>query len=411
MNTLELAQKARAAATLLPALSETKRQEALRAIAKHLRLEQDELMTQNRLDVEAARAAGLSSALIDRLALGAKHVEAMAMALEEIAAAPSVVGMIVEEQTRQDGLVIQKQRIPLGVIGMIFESRPNVVIDGAALAIKSGNAIILKGGKEAQHSNRWLADCVRQAIKGLLPDDAVTLIETREEVGELLKLSQYIDLMVPRGGEKLIRFVRENATMPVVAHDRGLCHTYIHADAKTDYVKNIVINAKAQRPSACNATETLLVHKDFSKSVLQDTLKALTEAKVTLHACPRTQALANGALTLTPTDLDTEWLDFHLNVLMVDSAAEALAHIQRHGTRHTEAVLAEDPKVIELFMNGIDASCIAINASTRFNDGGELGLGAELGISTSKLHAYGPMGAKEMTTTRFIVRGKGHVRS
>jgi len=297
------------------------------------------------------------------------------------------------------------------VIGMIFESRPNVVIDGAALAIKSGNAIILKGGKEAQCSNRWLAQCVRRSLQGILPEDAVTLIETREEVGELLKLNQYIDLMVPRGGENLIRYVRERATMPVVAHDRGLCHTYVHQDAKPEYVQKIVLNAKAQRPSACNATETLLVHKDFSTSVLRDTLKALDEAKVTLHTCPRSTPLAPRAQALSATDLDTEWLDFHLNVLVVESAQEALAHIQRHGTRHTESILSEDAAVIELFMNGIDASCIAINASTRFNDGGELGLGAELGISTSKLHAYGPMGAKEMTTTRFLVRGTGHVRT
>jgi len=410
MSTLELAKKAKAAALQLPACSEAQRQKALRAIAANLRAGTDELMAENFKDVTAARAANLGSALIDRLALGVKQIEAMARACEEIAAAPAVVGMIVESQTRPDGLIIQKQRIPLGVIGMIFESRPNVVIDGAALAIKSGNAIILKGGKEAQFSNAWLAKAVVASLKGILPENGVTLIETRDEVTELLKLRQYIDLMVPRGGEKLIRYVRENATMPVVAHDRGLCHLYIHSDADVDQVESIVLNAKVQRPSACNAMETLLVHKDFPQSALITTLTALRQQNVEIHACPRSQTLIAGIQSAVEADYNTEWLDYKMSLKIVDSADEALKHIQEHGTQHTEAVLTKNSKVIEQFLNGIDASCLAINASTRFNDGGELGLGAELGISTSKLHAYGPMGAKEMTTTRFIVRGDGHVR-
>ena len=410
MSTLELAKKAKAAALQLPACGEADRQQALRAIAAALRAGTDELMAENFKDVTAARAANLGSALIDRLALGVKQIEAMARACEEIAAAPQVVGMIVESQTRADGLVIQKQRIPLGVIGMIFESRPNVVIDGAALAIKSGNAIILKGGKEAQHSNAWLAQTVVATLKGILPDNSVTLIETRDEVTELLKLREYIDLMVPRGGEKLIRYVRENATMPVVAHDRGLCHLYIHSDADVAQAQALVLNAKVQRPSACNALETLLVHKDFPQEALIAMLTALQAAKIEIHACPRSWPLVAGLLAATAADYDTEWLDYKMSLLIVDSADEALKHIQLHGTQHTEALLTKNPQVIEQFLNGIDASCLAINASTRFNDGGELGLGAELGISTSKLHAYGPMGAKEMTTTRFIVRGDGHVR-
>lgn len=410
MSTRELAQKAKIAAGQLPACSEADRQKALRAIAVALRAGTDELMAENTKDVNAARAANLGSALIDRLALGVKQIEAMARACEEIAAAPAVVGMIVEEQKRADGLLIQKQRIPLGVIGMIFESRPNVVIDGAALAIKSGNAIILKGGKEAQHSNAWLARKVTDTIRGILPDNSVTLISTRDEVTELLKLREYIDLMVPRGGEKLIRYVRENATMPVVAHDRGLCHLYIHSDAEVSKVKEVVLNAKVQRPSACNAMETLLVHRDFPVEALKTTLQALLNDKIEIHACPRSQALVQGLLPASAQDFDTEWLDYKMSLKIVDSSEEALKHIQQHGTQHTEAVLTKNPQVIEQFLNGIDASCLAINASTRFNDGGELGLGAELGISTSKLHAYGPMGAKEMTTTRFIVRGDGHVR-
>jgi glutamate-5-semialdehyde dehydrogenase len=410
MSTRELAQLAKIAAVQLPACTEANRQKALRAIAVALRTGTDDLMAENFKDVTAARAAGLGSALIDRLALGVKQIEAMARACEEIATAPQVVGMIVEEQKRSDGLLIQKQRIPLGVIGMIFESRPNVVIDGAALAIKSGNAIILKGGKEAQHSNAWLAKAVAKSIQGILPNNSVTLIETREEVTELLKLREYIDLMVPRGGEKLIKYVRENATMPVVAHDRGLCHLYIHSDADVAQVQTVVLNAKVQRPSACNAMETLLVHKDFPVDALIATLTALRQQNVEIHGCPRSQKLLAGIQSAQEADYDTEWLDYKMSLKIVDSADEALKHIQQHGTQHTEAVLTKNPQVIEQFLNGIDASCLAINASTRFNDGGELGLGAELGISTSKLHAYGPMGAKEMTSTRFIVRGSGHVR-
>ena len=411
MDILAWAKAAKQSALKLQGLSERERRAVLTRLAALLRGSCDRLMEHNQRDVAEARAQNLSSALIDRLALGVKNVEAMAQACEEIAAAPQVVGMIVEEHTRPDGLIIQKQRIPLGVIGMVFESRPNVVIDGAALAIKSGNAIILKGGKEAQHSNRFLANLAREALKGVMPAEAVTLVETREEVAELLKLHQYIDLMVPRGGEKLIQYVRSHATMPVVAHDRGLCHTYLHADADASKVAALVLNAKAQRPSACNATETLLVHEDFPRETLLATLRELMAKNVTIHACARSQALLPGLKAARPEDFDTEWLDFQLSLKLVGSAQEALEHIQRHGSHHTESVVTRDQAVIELFLNGIDASCIAINASTRFNDGGELGLGAELGISTSKLHAYGPMGAKEMTTTRFIVRGQGHVRT
>ncbi len=410
MELRQKAQAAKAAALILQGKSEAERQQVLRLLASKIRNGADELMAENQKDVAEARAQNLSPALIDRLALGAKQIEAMALACEQIAAAAQVVGLIVHEERRADGLLIQKQRIPIGVIGMVFESRPNVVIDGAALAIKSGNSIILKGGKEAQHSNRWLAQKVRDTLAGTLPVDSVILLETRAEVTELLKLNQYIDLMVPRGGEKLIHFVRHHATMPVVAHDRGLCHTYLHADAHPQQALDLILNAKVQRPSACNATETLLVHRAFPTEALRAILLALQNHQVIIHACPRTHGLVAGLKAAQESDFDTEWLDYQLSLKMVDSAEAALTHIQTHGTHHTEAIVTQDAQVAELFLNGIDASCIAINASTRFNDGGELGLGAELGISTSKLHAYGPMGAQEMTTTRFVVRGQGHIR-
>lgn len=409
MTLLDSAQAAKAASTRLLALSERDRQRALRSIAHALRSSAEEILIENQRDLAAN--AQLGEALRNRLTLTKESIEAMARALESIAAAPQVVGQIVSETRRPDGLVIQKQRIPLGVIAMIFESRPNVVVDGAALAIKSGNAIILKGGKEAQHSNRVLFDLIQTATTDLLPAGSITLVETREAVDELLKLNAYVDLVVPRGGEALIRHVRQHATMPVVAHDRGLCHIYVHHDAREDFVKRIVVNAKTQRPGVCNAMETLLVHRDFSRPLLVELLGELAASGVVIHACENSRDLVPGLVPAAPEDWNTEWLALAMNLKLVASSAEALAHIQRYGSHHTEALLTEDPRLVEEFLNHIDASCLAINASTRFNDGGELGLGAELGISTSKLHAYGPMGAQEMTTTRFVVTGTGHIRN
>lgn len=390
MSMLEMAKKAKAASQTLQGLSEEMRLTALDAISKALITHIDEILAENAKDIEEAKKNQLSSAMLDRLTLTEKSVLGLSVMCTEVANQKQVVGMIVESHTRQDGLKIQKQRIPLGVIGMIFESRPNVVVDGAALAIKSGNAIILKGGKEAQHSNRILFQIISEATHSVLPEGSINLIETREDVAELLKLNEFIDLMVPRGGSALIQHVKAHATMPVVAHDKGLCHLYVHADCAVDAVA-IVLNAKVQRPGVCNALETLILHENYKDN--DKILKALTDAGVELKA-----------------DYDVEWLEKKISVKKVKSHQEAIAHIKQYGSHHTEAILAQDPKVIEEFMNALDASCIAINASTRFNDGGELGLGAELGISTSKLHAYGPMGAAEMTTTRFIVTGQGHIR-
>ena len=395
MNILSLAIQAKDASLKLQSLSEEMRLTALDAISKALLSHEDEILRENKKDLEDARTNNLSSAMLDRLTLTQKSIFALSVMCTEIANQKQVVGMIVESHTRNDGLLIQKQRIPLGVIGMIFESRPNVVVDGAALAIKSGNAIILKGGKEAQHSNRKLFEIIHQATASVLPKGAISLIETREDVAEVLKLDKYIDLMVPRGGSALINYVKANAMMPVVAHDKGLCHLYVHEDCDIDATA-VVINAKVQRPSACNALETLILHEDYPNN--DEIIQALKANGVTVKH------------PATDEDYQTEWLEKKISIKIVQNHHEAINHIKKYSSHHTEAILAKDERVIEDFLNLLDASCIAINASTRFNDGGELGLGAELGISTSKLHAYGPMGASEMTTTRFIVTGNGHVR-
>lgn len=408
MSVIHIAQTAKKATTKLQSLPEEQRLMALESIALALTKNSSEILAENKKDLDEARKNQLSSALIDRLTLTEKSIESLSQMCRDVADQVQVVGTIVEEYTRPNGLVIQKQRIPLGVIGMIFESRPNVVVDGAALAIKSGNAIILKGGKEAQHSNRKLYEVIHEAIERILPAGSVSLVETREDVAELLKLHEYIDLMVPRGGSSLIQHVRTHATMPVVAHDKGLCHMYVHQDAEVNKVIPIILNAKTQRPGVCNALECLLLNENFPEN--KKIIQSLLDAGVELRGDDKSIALNNNIKKATPEDYNTEYLDKILSLKIVKTPEEAINHIEAHSSHHTEAILAQDPSVIELFLNSLDASALVINASTRFNDGGELGLGAELGISTSKLHAYGPMGAKEMTTTRFLVKGNGQIR-
>lgn len=408
MSMREIAQLAKKATTKLQSLPEEQRLMALESIALALTKHSSEILTENKKDLDEARKNKLSSAIIDRLTLTEKSIESLSQMCRDVADQVQVVGTIVEEYTRPNGLVIQKQRIPLGVIGMIFESRPNVVVDGAALAIKSGNAIILKGGKEAQHSNRKLYQVIHEAIERILPAGSVSLVETREDVAQLLKLHEYIDLMVPRGGSSLIQHVRAHATMPVVAHDKGLCHLYVHQDAEVDKVIPIILNAKTQRPGVCNALECLLLNENYTEN--KKIIQSLLDAGVEIRGDDESRILNDKVKKASPQDYDTEYLDKILSLKIVKTPEEAISHIQTHSSHHTEAILALDPAVIELFLNSLDASALVINASTRFNDGGELGLGAELGISTSKLHAYGPMGAKEMTTTRFLVKGNGQIR-
>jgi len=402
MNLESRLQQTKKASLSLQNLKETQRQKALEALALKLLEQAPKIIAENKKDLVLAQELQLSPALIDRLTISEKSLEGMAQAIREIAAFPPVVNVIESQSTRPDGLVIEKERIPIGVIAMIFESRPNVVIDCAALAIKSGNAMVLKGGKEAHHSNRALFEVVQLAAQNFYAPEAITLIESREEVDVLLKMNRWIDLVVPRGGEKLIRHVKSMASMPVVAHDQGLCHMYLHHDAH-DALK-LVLNAKVQRPGVCNALETLLVHEDYPSHELDAMVAELSRRQVEIYACPKALKIFPKLKPAVESTWSTEWLDLKLNLKIVQDENEAVTHIQRYGSHHTEAVISQSASVVDLFRSQIDASCIVINASTRFNDGGQLGLGAELGISTSKLHAYGPMGAREMTTTRFIVK-------
>lgn len=409
MSVIEFAKKAKAATLTLQSLPEEQRIMALDAIATALQHHVGDILVENKKDLVEAQKNNLPNALIDRMILTEKSIIELSQMCKNVGDQSQVVGTIVEEYSRPNGLIIQKQRIPIGVIGMIFESRPNVVVDGAALAIKSGNAIILKGGKEAQYSNRKLFEVISYATERILPSGSVSLIETRQDVAELLKLNNYIDLMVPRGGSALVQFVKANATMPVVAHDKGLCHMYVHEDAEVSEVIPMILNSKVQRPSACNALESLLLHEKYSHKA--EIIDALIKSGVEVRGCEQTKRLNTNVRLATEEDFDTEYLGLAISVKIVREYQEAISHIQKYSSHHTEAILAKDPSVIESFLNELDASALMVNASTRFNDGGELGLGAELGISTSKLHAYGPMGAKEMTTTRFLVKGNGQIRA
>lgn len=409
MSVDQLVDRSLAAKLSFAATSEDQRVQAISEIAVKLMESKDKIIQKNKLDIDRAVKSNLSDSMIDRLKLDAGRIEALIEAVRSIAHQPQVVGEVTESIVRPDGLKIQKQRIPLGVIGMIFESRPNVVIDCSCLALKSGNCIILKGGKEAAESNRILTQLVQEAIAPFVPRDCVQLIETREDVQSLLSQVGKIDVIIPRGGESLINYVYANSKIPVIAHFKGLCHIFIDESAELKSAKEIVLNAKVQRPGVCNAVETLILHKNLPKSFVDDLFQTLKDEGVELRICTQTKT----SLTLkaaSKVDWETEYLDKILSVKSVENCADAIKHIQRYGSFHTEAILSQDTHNIEAFKTQIDASSIMVNASTRFNDGGEYGLGAELGISTTKLHAYGPMGAREMTTQRFVVVGEGHIR-
>jgi glutamate-5-semialdehyde dehydrogenase len=411
MSIQRIASRAKEVSQQLLSFSETQRNQALNAIADQVEKKSQAIMKANKLDIQEAIKAGLKESLIDRLLLNEERIEGLVKTARAIASQEQVVGVLNEYGTHPSGMKLAKQQIPLGVIAMIFESRPNVVIDCSCLAIKSGNAILLKGGKEAKHSNEVLTQIVRDAIAPHLPKDCVQLITTREETNELLKLKNEVDVVIPRGGESLIHHVYNNASMPVIAHFRGLCHIYVHLDAKQETIGPILLNAKVQRPGVCNAMESLLIHKDLPSSLIESALRKLSDEGVEIRGCERTQKIFSQAKPASNEDYNTEYLDKILSVKLVDNHDQAIAHIQKYGSGHTESILTEDQKIADEFVAKIDASCLMVNASTRFNDGGELGLGAELGISTTKIHAYGPMGAREMTTSRFVVQGQGQIRN
>ena len=372
------------------------------------------IRAENEKDLVNGREKGLSAAMLDRLELSDKVMRSMVDGLQEVAALPDPVGEIGEMARRPSGIVVGRMRIPLGVIGMIYESRPNVTVDAAALCLKAGNSILLRGGSEAIHSNLALAKVLQEVLTSEQINPAalqVIPVTDREAVNVLLGLEEYIDLIIPRGGEGLIRFVAENSRIPVLKHYKGVCHVFVDASADFEMAVNITMNGKTQRPGVCNATETLLVHKDIAADFLPLVGAKLTAAGVELRGCSATMAILPGIRAAEESDWPAEYLDLILAVKVVDDVDAAMDHIVRYGSQHTEAIVTGNYANAQRFLREVDASSVMVNASTRFSDGGQFGLGAEIGISTTKLHAYGPMGLKELTTQKFIVYGDGQVRS
>ena len=413
LETIEsMSQRARDASRLMARAHSEAKNLALREMAALLRQHRTEIQTENNKDVAAAEAE-LGAAKIDRLRITDRVLEDMATGLEEVAQLSDPVGTIGKMWTRPNGMKVGKMRIPLGVIGIIYESRPNVTVDAAGLCLKAGNAVILRGGSEAINSNSCLASILQEALKkGGLPGDGVQVVSTtdRQAVTELLKQEENIDLIIPRGGESLIRFVVENAHMPVLKHYKGVCHIFVDASADLTMAETICMNAKVQRPGVCNAMETLLVHEAVAESFLPRVAKSLSEAGVELRGCQRTQTILEGAKEAAEADWFEEYLDLILAVRVVPNMAGAIEHIEAYGSMHTEAIITTDYQRAHQFLQKVDSSVVLVNASTRFNDGYQLGLGAEIGISTSKLHAFGPMGVEELTTNKFVVLGDGQVR-
>jgi len=407
-----MSQRAREASRLMARTHSEAKNLALREMAALLRQHRTEIQAENSKDVAAAEAE-LGAAKIDRLRITDGVLEDMATGLEEVAQLSDPVGTIGKMWTRPNGMKVGKMRIPLGVIGIIYESRPNVTVDAAGLCLKAGNAVILRGGSEAINSNSCLASILQEALrKGGLPGEAVQVVSTtdRQAVTELLKQEEYIDLIIPRGGESLIRFVVENAHMPVLKHYKGVCHIFVDASADATMAESICINAKVQRPGVCNAMETLLVHEAVAESFLPRVAKSLSEAGVELRGCQRTQTILPGVKEAAEADWFEEYLDLILAVRVVPNMAGAIEHIEAYGSMHTESIITTDYQRAHQFLQKVDSSVVLVNASTRFNDGFQLGLGAEIGISTSKLHAFGPMGVEELTTNKFVVLGDGQVR-
>ncbi len=409
-----MAQAARRAAAQIARADAAAKARALEHLAEALLQRKPQIQAENEKDLAAARAAGLPPSLVDRLLLSDAVFAAMARGLREVARWPDPVGRLGPEIVRPNGLRVRRMRIPLGVIGIIYESRPNVTVDAAGLCLKAGNAVILRGGSEALNSNRALAAVIAESLaESGLPPEAVQVVPTRERAAVLALLKQEgaIDLIIPRGGEELIRFVVEHARIPILKHDRGVCHVYVDEGADLAQAEAICLNAKVQRPGVCNAMETLLVHRAEAPRFLPRMAERFAAAGVELRGCPETLRWVPGAVPATERDWGTEYLDLVLAVRVVADLEAAMAHIAAHGSHHTEAIVTRDPERAQRFLREVDASVVLVNASTRFNDGGELGLGAEIGISTSKLHAYGPMGVEELTTSKFVVFGEGQVRS
>jgi glutamate-5-semialdehyde dehydrogenase len=407
------ARAAREAARALGLASARVKSDALLAMARGLEEKAPAVLQANRADLKRARGQGHPRAFLDRLTLTDTRIEGMVAGIRQVAALPDPVGETVRGWRRPNGIEITKVRVPLGVIGFIYESRPNVTADAAALCVKSGNACVLRGGREALESNGVIAAILAKGLeKAGLPPEALGFIDVpgREAVETLITLDRYVDLIVPRGGEAFVRMVAERATIPILKHDKGLCHVYVDAGADLGMAADIALNAKAQRPGVCNAMETLLVHEDAATSFLPAVAARFRAAGVELRGCPRTVELLPEARPATDADWDTEYLDLVLSVRVVPSLDEAIAHIRRHGSGVAEAIVTRDLGAAHRFVAEVDSGCVLVNASTRLVDGNQFGMGAELGISTSKLHARGPVGVEELTTTKFVVMGSGQLR-
>jgi glutamate-5-semialdehyde dehydrogenase len=409
----EIGRRARAAAADLALAPAAAKAAALRRAAAAVRARADEILAANAKDLDEARAAGIGAALLDRLALDPTRLEAVAKGLEDIAALPDPIGRVLAEWTRPNGLNISRVSVPLGVIGIIYESRPNVTADAGSLAVKSGNAAILRGGSESFHSSRALVAALREGLhEAGLPQDAIQLVPTRDRaaVGLMLTMNGVIDIIVPRGGASLIERVQRESRIPVIAHLEGLCHTYVHRAADPAKARAIVLNAKMRRVSICGATETLLIDRAVAETLLPPILADLRKAGCEVRGDPAVLAIDPAAAPATEADWRTEYLDAILAVHVVADEAEAIAHINRFGSHHTDAIVTEDAGAAERFLREVDSAIVLVNASTQFADGGEFGMGAEIGISTQRLPPRGPVGAAELTTYKYLVRGSGQVR-
>lgn len=409
---IEFLKKAKEASAVVSQLSGAEKTKILNEMADEIEKYSPEIEKENKKDLEYAKNNNLSSALIDRLLLNPKRISAMATSLREIASLREPVGRVLDGWINDIGLKIEKVSVPIGVIGVIYESRPNVTSDTAGLCFKSGNVVILKGGKEAEHSNRAIANILQDVLeRNSIPKEVISLLpdSSRESVTKLIKEDSFVDLIVPRGGEGLIRYIAKNSLVPVVKHDKGLCHTYIHKDADPKKAISIAINAKCQRPGVCNAMETLIIDREIAKKLLPSIYKAFIDAGTKLKGCNATREFIFVELA-TEEDFNTEYLANRLNIRVVNSIDDAIKHITRYGSGHSEAIITENYTAAEKFMERIDAACVYVNASTRFTDGGVFGFGAEVGISTNKLHARGPMGINELTTYKFKIYGNGQIR-
>ena len=391
-----------------------KKDEALKAIAKALRENSQTIIAANDIDIENGKKAGLTASLLDRLKLDEARILGMADGVEQVAAQPDPIGRVIEGRTLKNGLQIEKITVPMGVIGIIYEARPNVTSDAAALCLKAGSAVILRGGKEAINSNKAVMSIMRDAVESVgLPRDCVALVEdtSRQSATELMQLSEYLDVLIPRGGAGLIKSVVENAKVPVIETGVGNCHVYVDASADIEMAANIIFNAKTQRPSVCNAIETILVHKDIAEKALPAIKAELDKKNVELRGCERTrEILGDCVVPAIENDYAIEFLDYILAVKVVDNIDKALDHLAKYSTGHSESIITSDYAAANKFTSGVDSAAVYVNASTRFTDGGEFGLGAEIGISTQKLHARGPMGLNELTSMKFIIRGNGQIR-